>query len=309
MKRRKGIKVEEIITERIVNSLKTGIIPWRRPWWTHGAPRSIVSGKEYRGINVFLLSMAGFSDPRFLTYKQAQAKGGNVKKGERGFPVVFYKIIESKTEVDKKGNPKKFPMLRYYTVFNVSQIEGIDFPPLPALKKSEISPIEACERVVNEMPNAPEIDWNSNQASYSAAKDKVSMPPREQFEKAEEVYSTLFHELVHSTGHKSRLARGLEQNGLGSGSYAREELIAEMGAAFLCGHCQIETQTLDNSAAYIATWLKRLKDDPRLVISAGSKAQAAADYILNEKAEEEDESDLNNVKVEDTSETEKVAAS
>jgi len=287
------IKVEQVITERIMEALRNGTIPWRKPWGTAGLPVNLITNREYRGVNVFMLSMAGYDDPRFLTYLQAKEKGGHVRKGERSLPVLKYGEGTSKRDFDAEGNPKTYRFFLYSNVFNVSQVDGLELPSLPDVPVHTHTPIERCESVVKNMPNCPPIAWNSNRASYSPSADAVSMPPRERFTKTEEMYATLFHELAHSTGHKSRLNRDNFAGDLGSGSYAREELVAEMGAAFLCGHCGIETETVENAAAYIAGWLKRLSDDPKLVIQAGSKANAASDYILGKSGKTaENESEL-----------------
>lgn len=276
----------EKVTEIVVKALENGTIPWRRPWRRAGNPRNFVSNKPYRGINWFITTLNGDADPRYMTYKQAAERGWQVRKGEHGIPIVFWNFFDSRTEMDKNGKPKKIPFLRHFTVFNVSQIDG-DIPKLD-LSENPLAaqPIEVCESVVNGMPNAPIINWEKDKAYYSPAQDCIGMPPRALFDHPEEVYSTLFHELVHSTGHKSRLGRDLEAWSMQSGSYAREELIAEMGAAMLCDHCGISCKTLENSSAYIATWLQRLKNDVNLVIRAAGNGQKAMDFILNVKTQD-----------------------
>ncbi len=289
MARRTGMKVEEVITERILEALNGGTIPWKKPWNTAGPPRNFISKKPYRGINLFLLSMMSCQDPRFMTYNQAKSKGWKVTKG-KGIPIVFWKMIDSK-QTDDNGKPKKIPLMRYYLVWNVADVEG-DVPALDLTTNEDAAtPIEICEAIVEGMPKAPPIFWDSDSASYSPHKDIVRMPPKDRFHSPEEAYSTLFHELAHSTGHASRLNRFGTPGAYESGSYAFEELVAEFAAAILCGHGCIETTTVENSAAYIASWKRRLKDDPKLIIRAASAGQKASDFILDDSPEHKEETE------------------
>jgi antirestriction protein ArdC len=274
-------KVYQVITDRIVSLLEAGTVPWHRPWDQLSWPKNLVSGKEYRGINPFLLSCTGFDSSYWVTYKQAKQKGGCVKKGEKGFPVIFWKLHEK--EDAETGEQKKLPVLRYYTVFNVSQCDDIEAPESERTDR-EFSPIEACEKVVYNWPTGPQISFSGDRAFYRPSTDTVTMPKPERFHSNEEYYGTLFHELTHSTGHEKRLARpgvaDLEHHTFGDMTYSKEELIAEMGAAFLAGHTGIERTTLDNSAAYLAGWLRILKKDAKLVVLSAAAAQRAADMIL-----------------------------
>ena len=268
--------VYSIITEQIVQQLESGVAPWRKPW-NVAQPANLLSRKPYRGINVLLLAVRGYGSPYWLTYKQATMLGGNVRRGEHGTKVVFWKIGTRETE-DADGDTieRKSILLRYYTVFNVEQCEGIASPTAaPA-----VNAIEECERIVRQMPNPPAMQQDGR-AWYRPSTDTVGMPSRNVFNSAEEYYSTLFHELTHSTGHTSRVGReGIEKlNTFGSESYSKEELIAEMGAAMLAGVAGIERKTLSNSAAYLQSWINVLKSDSRMVVSAASQAQKAADYI------------------------------
>jgi len=268
--------VYSIVTEQILKQLESGVVPWHKPWSTQ-IPMNLVSGRQYRGINVFLLSSSGHGSPYFLTYKQATERGGHVRKGEHGTKIVFWKIGTRETE-DADGDTieRKSILLRYYTVFNVEQCEGIATP--DAMRT--VNPIEECDRIVRQMPNAPAMEQDGR-AWYRPTTDTVGMPSRNAFNSAEEYYSTLFHELTHSTGHTKRVGRdGIEKlNTFGSESYSKEELIAEMGAAMLCGVAGIERKTLANSASYLKSWIDVLKSDARMVVSAASQAQKAADYI------------------------------
>jgi antirestriction protein ArdC len=234
-----------------------------------------------------------YASPYWLTFKQAQGLGGNVRRGEKACPVVFWKWLD----VDDAGQPRgkrRVPMLRYYSAFNVAQCEGIAGR-VPALGESQRThnAIESAEQVVAAMPKRPAIQHKWPRAFYSPDADYVGIPEPSLFDRPEDYYSVLFHELTHATGHESRLNRkGVSgSDGLwsafGSQPYCKEELVAEMGAAFLCGQTGIVERTLDNSAAYVASWLSRLKDDVRLVVHAAAQAQKAADFILGRQYGEE----------------------
>jgi antirestriction protein ArdC len=271
--------VYDIVTDRILAELEKGEAPWRKPWRTL-PPANLVSKKTYRGINFFLLSLAGYGSQYWLTYRQAQALGGNVRKGEHGTKIVFWKFDKYETEAaDGETEERKSAFLRYYTVFNLEQTEGLKA--LLALPPAR--PIESAEAFVSAMPNPPAFEQGFR-ASYTPSTDTVAMPSRTAFDSQAEYYSTLFHELIHSTGHAKRLGReGFNKPQMfGSESYSREELIAEMGSAMLCGRAGIEQKTLANSAAYLKTWIARLKSDSKLIVSAASAAQKAADYIRGE---------------------------
>lgn len=275
--------VYEIITSRIVEELEKGVVPWRKPWRTL-PPVNLISKKPYRGINVFLLALQGYGSQYWLTFNQAKQLGGNVRKGEHGTKIVFWKFGTYETETgDGDTEERKSAFLRYYTVFNLEQTEGLKA--LLALPPAFF--IESAEEIVKGMPNPPEFKQDF-QAAYIPSRDVVMMPSRTAFESQAEYYSTLFHELTHSTGHAKRLAReGFDTpQKFASESYSREELIAEMGSAMLCGVAGIEQSTLANSAAYLKTWIARLKADTKLVIFAASAAQKAADYIRGESTKD-----------------------
>ncbi len=273
--------VYEIVTSRILAELERGEIPWRKPWRTL-PPANLISKKPYRGINVFLLALAGYGSQFWLTFNQARQLGGNVRKGEHGTKIVFWKFDRFETETaDGETEERKSAFLRYYTVFNLEQTEGLK----ALLALPPAFPIESAESIVAGMPNPPAFEQDA-QAAYIPSRDTVAMPSRTAFDSQAEYYSTLFHELTHSTGHAKRLERqGFDSpQKFGSESYSREELIAEMGSAMLCGIAGIEQTTISNSAAYLQSWIKRLKADSRLVVSAASAAQKAADYIRGESA-------------------------
>jgi antirestriction protein ArdC len=271
-----NIKSYERITERIVTLLEQGTIPWHKPWKVNtGLPRNLISKKPYRGINVFLLMAMSYESPHWLTFRQAIQLGGNVKKGEKSCPVVFWKRME--TEDKESGEPQKAPLLRLYHVFNAAQCEGLkDAPeelPMPVTKPAEI---------VAKMPQPPVVKHGMAHAFYSPTDDCIGMPEPERFESEASYFAALFHELVHATGHEKRLKRAsiTERNGYGSDPYCKEELIAELGSAFLCGYADIVDRTIDNSAAYLEGWLKQFQNDRTLIVSAAAQAQKAADFIL-----------------------------
>jgi antirestriction protein ArdC len=287
------MKAYEVITNRILEMLEQGVIPWKRPWRS-AAPRNLASGKEYRGINTLLLSCAGFSCPVWATFKQIKAADGSVKKGSLSVPVVYWNWIpagrtkhveENKDPDDASAEPGghsaeiMVPFLRYYNVFNLEQTTL----ELPEPEVPEVRPIAMCERILAGMPQKPSIDFDGgDRAYYRPINDSIHLPLQRCFASAEAYYATLFHELIHSTGHEKRLARkGVTDHAhFGSETYSAEELVAEIGAAFLCGHAHIETATLENSAAYVQNWLTALRNDKKMVITAAAQAQHATEHIL-----------------------------
>ncbi|MGA2606804.1 MAG: zincin-like metallopeptidase domain-containing protein [Halobacteriota archaeon] len=279
-------RVYEIITERIIKQLESGVAPWRKPW-TCQTPANLITQKEYRGLNVFTLASQGFPSRFWLTFNQAAKLGGKIRKGEKSSPVIFWNVgdeQETTTPDGRKETSRPF-LLRYYSVFNFSQTEGIDIPASLLEETRTNDPIETCEQIVTSMPNPPAFQ-QSDKAWYTPSNDVVGMPARGLFHSSEEFYATEFHELGHSTGHPKRLHRDNFDNPahFGSESYSKEELIAEMTAAMLCGIAGIEQKTLENSAAYLKTWIARLKSDSRLLVSAASQAQKAADLIQGKTA-------------------------
>jgi antirestriction protein ArdC len=289
----------EEITSRIIAQLEAGVVPWSpRCLSSGGLPRNHATGREYRGINVFLLACLGFTSPDFMTFIQAREMGGHVRKGEKGFMVVkygTYKTEESAASgesagADGEGETRRY--LKAYTVFHVSQIEGIDFPPSVVPPELPLTERTARAReIVAGMPNPPEIQTGGRVPCYIPALDCVRMPERGFFRDEESFFATTFHELAHSTGALNRLARKslLENRGFHADSaddrkiYAEEELVAEMGSAFLCAHAGICRDGLPNSAAYLQGWIDALKskDAKGWIIRAASQAQKAADHILN----------------------------
>jgi antirestriction protein ArdC len=282
----------EIVTERIIDLLEHGVIPWRRPWTAAGLPHNLVSKKPYRGVNSFLLSATKYVSPYWLTLKQANQLGGSVCKGEHGQVVVFWKVgqvdkMDTELDPDKIENHEKSRrrfVLRFYRVWNFEQCElpQAVLEKLPKIETHEHDPIEAAERIIAEMPNPPEIRYGGSKAYYSSAIDRITLPPRELFTSAEDFYATLNHECCHATGSPKRLNRDsiTEAAPFGSPVYSQEELTAEMGAAFLCAEAGISPAVIENQAAYVAGWLTKLRQDRKVVVHAAAQAQRAADFIL-----------------------------
>ena len=284
------IDIYSRIINRIIADLEQGTRPWHRPWSVAHAEGRIVrplrhSGIPYRGINVVMLwsaaVAAGYTCPTWLTFKQAIELGGNVRKGERGELVVYANSI-TRTETDTKGEEteREIPFLKGYTVFNAEQCEGLPAhytarPAAPAL--SPLQRIEEADRFF--AATGADIRHGGTRAYYAEGSDHVQMPPFETFESAESHAATLAHELTHWTKHRTRLDRDMGRVKWGDEGYAREELVAELGAAFLCADLGVTPDVRDDHAAYIATWLKVLKEDKRLIFSAASHAQRAADYL------------------------------
>lgn len=290
------MNVYERITNIIIEKLEQGIVPWHQPWTSAWPPCNLVTKRPYRGINLLLLSTQKYELPYFLTFKQVKRLNGSVLKDEKANLVVFYKWLEKKGDdgnviITSEGKPEMVPMLKHYYVFNVGQCKGIESKHIPWQIERQFNPIKEAEHIIFGMPDRPEIIYSSNRACYIPREDKINMPSRKSFISDEELYSTLFHELCHSTGHISRLDRKGVTGAAAFGSkvYSQEELIAEMGAAFLCGEAGIENRTIDNSTAYIRGWLSKLKDDKRLLVFAAGAAQTACDFILDRRKMEADD--------------------
>ncbi len=275
--------VYEIVTQTIIEKLEAGNVPWRRPWIT-SAPKNLISGKEYRGINTFMLSASGFPRSEWLSYRQAEKLGASVRAGERSNMVVYFNVGEERINA-KTGKLSKPFLLRYSRVFNISQcVHGeqnlADKLGLNAAEGAPVGSIESCDAIVCNMPNRPNVKA-SDRAWYRPSTDEVGIPDKSTFHSSEGFYSTLFHELTHSTAHPTRVGRPevMESQNFGSANYSREELIAEMGAAMLCGVAGISPATIENSASYLRSWISALRGDSKLVVAAASGAQRAADYI------------------------------
>lgn len=276
-------KAYEVIADRIIGSLDNGDVPWRKPWsLPKGMKPQSITGHTYTGINSLLLGLSGYADPRWLTYKKAVELGGNVRRGEKSTPIVFWKQFKVENEnANGEVVEKNIPLLRYYSVFNAEQCDGLELVEIGT--PPTIEPIQAAESIITNMPHKPSIAHNGgDRAYYVPARDQVHLPPKSAFKDSGEYYSTVFHELGHSTGHSSRLNRHELETGIapfGSETYSREELVAEFASAFLCHEAGIDN-TIENSVAYIQGWSKAIRKDKRLVVQAASQAQKAADCVL-----------------------------
>lgn len=268
----------EAVYNQIVAAMDKGIIPWQKSW-TGISPKNAISNKSYKGINLLVLGMTYHTDPRWLTYNQAAGLGGQVRKGEKSMPIIFWKTF------DKEVNGKKqtIPFLKYSNVFNVTQIDGLK---LPTIDIKDNKPNFDAEAVL-EAYQGPVVQFGGSQPCYSPSLDVIKIPPANMFDSSDEYYSTRFHEEIHGTGHQTRLKRDLS-GVFGKDSYSFEELVAEFGSAFLCNACGIDN-TVQNSVAYLQSWLKVFKGDPEMLVKAASKAQKASDFVLGINKKEDHE--------------------
>ena len=277
--------VYQIVTEQVINAFKKGTVPWCQPWSKLPNPRNFLSGSEYRGVNHLLLRLAERSTPFWLTRGQIELRGGQIKPGERGTIITFWRSAEVTGSVTEDEKAKTRAILKYYRVWNYDQTEWL--PPLPAIAANPLQPYPAAEKIIADMPLRPTITKKGDQAYYSIKADTVNIPPLELFANLEGYYATWFHELAHSTRHSSRLDRRYVHENpdqprvFGSCDYSREELVAELAAAFLCAECGLANH-VEQSAAYIAGWMKALADDEKLLVHAAAAAQKAADFIAHQ---------------------------
>jgi antirestriction protein ArdC len=293
---RQGVRSFDLyseITRQIIEMLEKGVVPWRSPilgLGKAGYPKNLNTGKPYRGVNVFLLAITafakGYSSSYWLTFKQAKERGGNVRRDEKASMVVFWKQLE--VEDKQTGEKKLVPMLRYYHVFNAEQCDGIEVPDAVPFTPTTFQAIEAADAIVKGYTDGPVIEHGGTQAFYRPSADTVYIPDPLRFTTTEEYFSTIYHEFSHSTGTRSRLNRGLDTDPkpFGSADYGREELIAEMSAAFLCGAAGIKPAVIENQAAYISGWLGQIKADKKLVVWAAGAGQRAADWIRGRRQTE-----------------------
>ncbi len=269
------------VTDRIIAQMEQGQIPWSKPWCSNAKAVSHATGKPYSLLNQMLLGRPG----EYLTFKQCQEAGGHVKKGEKSSMVVFWKWIEQEDE--ETGETKEVPFLRYYNVFHIDQCEGIQAKyTTEAHFPDGASTVETAQEIIYDYLEREGVKLTHSEgdrAFYRPSTDEIVLPTRKQFISTAEYYSTVYHELTHSTGHPSRLNRLDKVVAFGSDMYSKEELIAEIGAAALVNHCGLETSTsLRNNAAYVQNWLSVLKGDKRFIVSAVGKAEKAVNLILNQ---------------------------
>ena len=280
--------VYEMVTDRIIEQLENGVIPWEKPWTgVRSGAFNRVSKKSYSLLNQMLLK----HDGEYATFKQWQDLGGKIRKGEKSEIIVFWKVLPIEEEQENSEKiTKQIPLLRYINVFHISQVDGVE--PLPKEELNEIEPIEKAEVVLKDYWTRENITVEhvkGNRAYYSPTRDMICLPLFEQFKDANEYYSTAFHESVHSTMQESRCNRAEERKNklvaFGSEEYSKEELVAELGSANLMNIIGIETKkSFRNSTAYIQNWLSVLRNDVKFIVSASSKAEKAVNYILNVEA-------------------------
>lgn len=278
--------VYEMVTDRIIGQLEKGVIPWRKPWTgVRSGAFNRVSKKSYSLLNQMMLS----HDGEYATFRQWQDLGGHVRKGEKAEIVVFWRLqpVEEEQE-DGTKITKQIPLLRYFNVFHISQVDGVE--PLPKEELHDTEPIERADQILAGYWAREKITVEhtaSNKAYYSPTRDLIHLPLFEQFANANEYYSTAFHESVHSTLKESRCNRAEDRKGklvaFGSEEYSKEELVAEIGSASLMNLIGIETnESFRNSSAYIQNWLSVLRNDVKFIVSASGKAEKAVDYIMGE---------------------------
>lgn len=277
------------ISQKFIASLESGSVPWQRPWHLvkegGSLPRNFVSKKSYRGANLWYLTLLqsemGYTSPDWGTFKQISEAGGYVKRGEKSTRIMWWNFVDFEQTVDGRTVKKTVPIVKSFAVFNRCQTT-LPTDPSEKDRETEFNPIESAENIIKNMTDKPVIRFaKQNEACYYPGTDVISMPSKSQFKSREYMYHTLFHEIAHSTGHKKRLNR------LNGGHYStfrehysKEELVAETTAAYLAAECGFVENVFDNSTAYIQSWIKALKNDPRMIIDASSAATKAADYIL-----------------------------
>lgn len=275
----------QVVTDRILDQLAQGCVPWVKPWKAapgSGMPYNASTLKPYRGINVCLLGYSGFNSNAWVTFKQSKDMGGHVRKGEHGSLIVFYKPFEVKDRnapADDPDRTRLIPLLKCYTVFNVEQCEGLELPSAPTVTRPEPC---AADAVLSQAV----IHHGGDRAFYSPTHDMIQMPQPGTFRDTQSYYATALHELTHWSGHSARLAREYGKR-FGDEAYAREELVAEMGAAFLCASLGIDGQL--QHAEYLASWIKVLKGDKTAIVRAAGAAQKAADFLLGKQHTQSDD--------------------
>lgn len=272
------VDIREIVTNKIIEGLEKGEIPWQKPWASGAVNHD--SNKVYRGLNQLSLSYVADAEGwvnRWLTFKSIKKHGYRIIKGESPQYIAFFKWVNKKDE-DGEKTGDKFPLLRYYKVWSISQLEEAEEIIASLPQAEEFEPIERAEEIVRDMPNAPSLRFGGTRAFYSIENDRVQLPIQADFDSPDGFYSALFHELAHSTGAEKRLNRKID-NTFGDEDYSLEELVAEFTSAFLCAESGI-SNTVENSTAYIQNWLKVLKGDRQMILTGASLAQKASDYIL-----------------------------
>ncbi len=293
------------VTDRIIQVIEeTNDLPWHRPW-RRGRKmligRNHLSQRHYRGINAFTTALftdiAGYDSNDWLTFKQAAMAGGNVRRGEKGIPIVFFSLLARESSEGSNELSRAIPFAKYSVVFNACQCEGITYTPLSVPNEPEYQhdPIARAESLISAFRDKPRISHETpDQAFYTPILDKINVPALSEFREREAYYATLFHEFVHATGHKTRLARKsiTEGHGYGTHDYSKEELIAELGSCFLSSEAGIISQTLHSSAAYIHHWLKVLRENPHWLVQSANAAQRAVEFLMGTSSDPDEQPGL-----------------
>ena len=288
-------KQYEAITRIHIEALENGVVPWQKPWEnSHGMPHNAKTLRKYNGLNPWTLMLSGwnkgYTSTGWLSFKQIKSLGGYVRKGEKSTLVYFWSFDTVKKVIDPDTGEeytKQIPFMRMYNVFNTEQCEGFILPTQEIESKS-FEPIEEAERITKrylESENGPKFAHDGvDRAFYRPSLDRIALPPKETFVSVAEYYSTLFHEMTHSTGHPTRLgifSEDMKIASFGSEEYSHEELRAELGSSFLCLESGIKCEdTQRNSSAYLANWARVLRAEPKILVSAAGKAQKSTKYIL-----------------------------
>lgn len=278
-------KLTDQFVSKIETALETGQDPdWRRPWNVL-PPTSLQTGKPYRGMNALLLSWTPYTSPYWVTFNQAKKRGGYVRRGEKGTHVVLWKWIKKTREENGETFDDSFPILKLFSVWNVEQTENV--ANVPELPTSNVDPIESAEAIFRGYVDCPPIAYGGGRAYYHPGEDRIQLPARETFKTPHGFYATAFHEMIHSTGHASRLDRFADKRT--EHSYAFEELVAELGSTFLLNRAGIDPSTvMDNASAYLQGWLRALKSDTRFIMRAATHADKATRFIAPTEDEDED---------------------
>jgi antirestriction protein ArdC len=296
------------VTQMVLEGLEKGVIPWRKPFITP-RPANLLTHKPYRGINFLLLTFAqrlhSYSSHCWATFAQCKQLEGYVKRGSKGFKVVFFNFYENRVNIDQVDDEQRLkrwtekeraqgfrihriPYLKEYTVFNVDQMQ-VDPVVVPRIETLKVDPIAEAEKIIKSYKDIPPIKTMTGRAYYNPVTDEIRMPPTEHFDSMESYYSTLFHEMIHSTEHPDRLKRADRVEGCFTHSdYSYEELVAEIGASMLNGLAGILDRTIENSQGYINGWIRTLKNDKKMIIMAAGQAQKAVDYITGRREANEE---------------------
>jgi len=289
-KKKTNADVMKKITDRVIEALKGGRIAWQKPWVNKVLPMNYISKKAYKGINLWLTFFAPYESPYWLTYKQAKGLGGQVRKGEKGTQITFWKIIkkpilndDGTPKLNRLGNPvvQKIFLLKDFTVFNAEQIDGIEFTDPNEIVEGAES-VKTADELVDLYTDKPKISHTNEPKAYYAygmMGEFINMPKMDTFKSTEGYYSTLFHELTHSTGHTSRLDRESLMTRT-KDNYSKEELVAEMGACLMMAKAGLAIEPSDNSKAYLQGWISKLENDHSLIFKAARDAQKACDYMM-----------------------------